>query len=194
MLNPFWRDVVAHTHTFHDLTCFIYIVVWLVLLHIRFHAWSLYHCVFILCHDFWPWNLHEAFSRGYFLPLTAPRTAVIFFTALGQRFSDRADRSRTAAWPLPLSAAVGLTGANRCRTAAYLAAVWQRSSMTFRFPKAKTTSFLLGVLYKYHLLPSSFLWAQNQNLEWETQTLEREAPKNSPLLNQTTSHVHLASS
>ena len=59
---------------------------------------------------------------------------------------------------------------------------------------SKTTSFLLGVLYKYHLLPSLFLWAQNQNLEWETQTLEREAPKNSPLLNQTTSHVHLASS
>ena len=134
------------------------------LLHIRFHAWSLYHCVFILCHDFWPWYLHEAFSRGYFLPLTAPRTAVIFFTALGQRFSDRADRSRTAAWPLPLSAAVGLTGANRCLTAAYLAAVWQRSSMTFRFPKAKTTSFLLGVLYKYHLLPSSFFVSSKSEL------------------------------
>ena len=174
--------------------CSILFVVWFVLLHIVFHAWSLYHCAFIIWHVYWPWKLLEGFYRGQFLPLTAPRTAVIFFTALGQRFSDRADRSRTAAWPLPLSAAVGLTGANRCLTAAYLAAVWQRSSMTFRFPKAKTTSFLLGVLYKYHLLPSSFLWAQNQNLEWETQTLEREAPKNSPLLNQTTSHVHLASS
>ena len=134
-----------------------------------------------------------------------PFLEVIFYLWPLQDRCDFLHSARTAffgqSWPLPdrcLTAASFRSGwldrANRCWTTAALATVWQRSPMTFRFPKAKTTSFLLGVLYKYHLLPSSFLWAQNQNLEWETQTLEREAPKNSPLLNQTTSHVHLASS
>ena len=64
VLNPFWRDLVAHTHTHFMILCSIYFVVWFVLLHISFHAWSLYHCAFIIWHVYWSWILHEAFSRG----------------------------------------------------------------------------------------------------------------------------------
>ena len=100
--------------------------------------------------------------------------------------------------PLPnrchLIGSGGLGSEDRCQTAATLAAVRHRFSMTVRVLRSND-AVLLCLLYIYILFgPSSFFVSKNSDLRERDSSQEREAPKNSPLLNQTTSHVHLASS
>ena len=99
---------------------------------------------FFFFYPFWPLNLHEASSRGYFLPLTAPRTAVIFFTSLGQWIHGPSK-------PLPnrchFSTTVILAERTVAVTAAAFAVVCAAVVTTFHFQELKRFHFVLVIIY-----------------------------------------------